>query len=118
MAGTTLQQIHALKKQNEKQNEEIKKLKEQNAVNEKIEDIYKVIAFQFAQTHGLFKGLEIYTKEDAIDAFPWLKNPILRKTLTKRDMYCLNVSLLDLIEIAEEEIKTMPYLEEKLEEWN
>ena len=33
MAGTTLQQIHALQKENEKQKVQIKELKEQNAVN-------------------------------------------------------------------------------------
>jgi hypothetical protein len=45
---------------------------------EKLEDVYKVMAFQFAQCMGLSGGEEIYTKEDAYKTFPQLKPFLMR----------------------------------------
>lgn len=35
-------------------------------------DIYKTISFQLGQTLGLYRGLELYTKEDITDEYPLL----------------------------------------------
>lgn len=77
-------------------------------------DIYKVIAFQLAQTIGLFQGLEIYTKEDAAKYFPELEVFLLRQEHNINDLYKLDVLLLELLEIGEREIHNMKNLEEEI----
>lgn len=61
--------------------------------NEKPEDIYKVIAFQLAQTHLLIQGIEIFSKEKAIGHCPEFTNALLRKPLTADDLQALQDSL-------------------------
>ncbi len=43
-----------------------------------IEDVYKIIAFQIAQTLALLEGKEIYTKKEAILMFPELETYLHR----------------------------------------
>ena len=45
------------------------------------EDFIKVYAFQIGQTLGLLDGLELYTKEEIIDAYPELK-PYIQRDIT------------------------------------
>ena len=80
---------------------------------DKIEDIYKVIAFQLAQTIGLFRGIEIYSKEDAIKHFPNLKKFILRQPFTDVDLSFLNIHLTLLLLIGNDEIPKMKDLNEE-----
>jgi hypothetical protein len=80
--------------------------------NEKVEDIYKVIAFQLAQTYLMFFNIEIYTKEDAVKHMSFLKPFIYRKEIDESDLQEINVLLMALVNLAEGEIKRMKYLEE------
>ena len=81
---------------------------------DKIEDIYKVIAFQLAQTIGLFKGNEIYSKEEAIEHFPNLKRFILRQPFSDLDLTFLNIHLTLLLVIGDEERSKMKDLNEEI----
>lgn len=81
---------------------------------EKVEDIYKVIAFQLAQTIGLFNGVEIYSKEGALSFFSEIENPILRKPLTEYDLTCLDMLLFELLKIGKQEIPKMKNLNEEI----
>lgn len=81
---------------------------------DKIEDIYKVIAFQLAQTIGLFRGIEIYSKEEAIEHFPNLKKFILRQPFTDVDLTFLNIHLTLLLVIGDTEKSKMKNLNEEL----
>jgi hypothetical protein len=81
---------------------------------DKIEDIYKVIAFQLAQTIGLFKGFEIYTKEDVLLHFPRLKNFIMRQPFSQMDLSTLNMYLTLLLVIGDKEKSKMKDLNEEI----
>lgn len=82
---------------------------------EKKEDIYKVIAFQLAQTISLFEGIEIYSKEGAIAHYPQLKNHLLRLPLDDHDdLTILNHLLVELLYIGQQEIPHMIDLHEEL----
>lgn len=81
---------------------------------DKVEDIYKVIAFQLAQTLCLFKGVEVYTKEEALLAYPVLSNAILRKPLTSFDLEKMNKVLIELLILGEQEAKKMTNLNEEI----
>jgi hypothetical protein len=74
------------------------------------EDIYKVIAFQFAQILGLLSHIEIYSKEDVYKWFPELSKYIKRKTLDTIDIIFLNVILKHFIHVSESEIPKMKTL--------
>ncbi len=74
---------------------------------EKHEDIYKVIAFQFAQIFALRNNREIYTKEDAIDFNSAFSKFILREELTEKDLTLLNIYLAYFIKICKDDIKLM-----------
>lgn len=81
---------------------------------EKIEDIYKVIAFQLAQTIGIFNGIEIYSKEGALSFFCEIENAILRKPFTKYDLKSLDILLIQLLLIGKQEIPKMKNLNEEI----
>lgn len=81
---------------------------------EKIEDIYKVIAFQLAQTLTLMHGVEIFSKEDALSFYPQLANPIWRRPMTEHDYEVLDWLLRELLYIGEREIPNMKNLNEEL----
>lgn len=81
---------------------------------EKVEDIYKVIAFQLAQTLSLFKGIEIYTKEDVLFHYPKLRNPILRQPIMTSDLDFLNFLLKELLILGDREAKIMKNLNEEI----
>lgn len=76
---------------------------------EKIEDIYKVIAFQFGQVFSLIDGYEpdSYTKNGIIKNYKNLSNIINRKTLIKDDLNTLNDYLNRFVNYVEENIKTL-----------
>ena len=57
------------------------------------EDIYKVIAFQLAQTLCLYHHTEIYTKEAAVEYYPGIHNCIFRNSLTATDLEYLDKML-------------------------
>lgn len=79
------------------------------------EDIYKVLAFQLAQTILLCEhGLEIYSKEEVLEYFEYLENFINRKEISKNDLDYLDCLKNDLIELAEIKIKTMTSLKEEI----
>lgn len=82
--------------------------------NELREDIYKTFAFQFAQTHALCNGIQIYSKEDAIKMYFGLENCILRNEITVKDLDYLNSFKSSLIDIAKREIHNMSHFDEKL----
>jgi hypothetical protein len=77
-------------------------------------DIYKVMAFQLAQTIELFSGVEIYTKEDALIRYPELHAFLLREPHDSFDLYYLNVHLVHLLKIGFIERDRMHNLEEEI----
>lgn len=91
LKGNVDQRLDALRKINLTRHTEFQGKKE------KPEDIYKVIAFQLAQTMCLIHGIEIYSKEQAIEHCPEFTNALLRKPLTKEDLEALQDSLETLI---------------------
>ncbi len=48
--------------------------------NLSIEDIKKVIAFQIGQSLGLMMNMELYTKSEISNSFPWTKPYLYRET--------------------------------------
>lgn len=72
---------------------------------EKKEDIYKVCAFQFAQTLSLFTGIEIYTKEEAIKYFDIFSPFISREENISDKLYVLNNALELFISLTEKRIE-------------
>jgi hypothetical protein len=81
---------------------------------DKVEDIYKVIAFQLAQTLLLFNGVEIFSKEGALMFYPKLENAILRKPLTEYDLVELNILLYQLLVVGSQEVTKMENLNEEI----
>ena len=51
-----------------------------NGKKDSLEDIYKMFAFQFGQTFGLFEGEEHYTKESIAAAYPNLSPFLFRES--------------------------------------
>jgi hypothetical protein len=51
----------------------------------KIEDFWKVIAFQLGQTLALMDGIEYYSKEEILKAFPEFENALKRNVITEED---------------------------------
>ncbi len=68
--------------------------------NETEEDIYKVIAFQIAQTVGLFDEKQIYTKSEAISYMTEFYNFIERKQLSQKDLNNLEFKKKEFIKIG------------------
>lgn len=73
---------------------------------EKHEDIYKVVAFQFAQILGLSQDKEIYTKDGAILYNQAFYTYIKRLELDHVHLMFLNQMLYRYIVLAEEEIES------------
>jgi hypothetical protein len=82
---------------------------------EKIEDIYKVIAFQFGQVFSLIDGYESdsYTKNGVIKNYPDLKNILNRGVMKIEDFKTLNSYLNRFINLLEEKIESGIKLKEK-----
>lgn len=82
--------------------------------NEKPEDIYKVIAFQLAQTFLMLDGIEIYTKEDAAEKLQFLEPFLFRRKFDETDLKGLNVMLQVLLADAKLEVPKMKSLIEEI----
>lgn len=82
---------------------------------EKIEDIYKVIAFQFGQVFSLIDGYESdsYTKNGVIKNYPDLKKILNRGVMKIEDFKTLNSYLNRFINLLEEKIESGIKLKEK-----
>lgn len=83
---------------------------------EKIEDIYKVVAFQFGQVFSLINNQEAksYTKTDIISNYPDLEKFIHRKELSFEDLGILNRYLKEYISyVSKRLLKGNISLEEK-----
>ncbi len=78
------------------------------------EDIYKVIAFQLAQTTLLMRGTEIYSKEEVLAHYPELERIIMRKSLISLDLITLNLMLKELLKIGASEILLMNNIMEEI----
>jgi len=76
---------------------------------ERIEDIYKVLAFQFGQVFSLIDGFErdSYTKNGIAKNYPDLENLLKRRTPTQDDFEVLNKYLKRFIELIESKIDTI-----------
>lgn len=83
---------------------------------EKVEDIYKVIAFQFGQVFSLIDGheSESYTKNGIIKNYPNLSNIINRGTISNNDLKILNEYLERFINLLEIKIKNNIRLKENM----
>lgn len=75
------------------------------------DDIYKVIAFQLAQTISLMRGFQLYTKEEVIEDYPDLTPYIMREKV--EDHSALNKYLEILIDIGIENAPLMLNLDEE-----
>lgn len=80
---------------------------------EKVEDIYKVIAFQFGQVFSLIDNHEpdSYTKNGIIKNYPDLKNIINRGSISNSDLEILNSYLARFIDIIESKLDTISLTE-------
>lgn len=76
---------------------------------ERLEDIYKVIAFQFGQVFSLIDGheSESYTKNGIMKNYPDLSNFLKRETITQSDLEVLNKYLKRYIELIESKLPTI-----------
>jgi hypothetical protein len=83
---------------------------------ERVEDIYKVLAFQFGQVFSLIDGYESdsYTKNGIIKNYGDLSNLLKRKTISTGDLEVLNIYLNRFIELVEGRIKSGINLTEKI----
>jgi len=81
---------------------------------EKVEDIYKVLAFQLAQTHLLIQRTEIFSKEEAINHCPEFTHALKREPLTFYDLEALQESLTMLIVNTKNLIPKMESLDEPI----
>lgn len=65
-----------------------------NGRNMDTKDVYKVIAFQIAQTLALSYGVELYTKQDVSEEFPllesYMKRSFFELSSLQRHLYYLN----------------------------
>ena len=73
---------------------------------EKVEDIYKTLAFQFGQLFSLIDGFESesYTKNEIIKNYPDLENLLKRKYINLNDLKVLNKYLKRFIDIIDSRI--------------
>lgn len=73
---------------------------------EKLEDIYKTLAFQFGQIFSLIDGFESesYTKTEIGKNYPDLENLLLRKEPSQDDLKTLNKYLNRFIQLIESKI--------------
>lgn len=80
---------------------------------EKIEDIYKVIAFQFGQVFSLIDGHEneSYTKSGISKNYPDLSNFLMRRTINKDDLSTLNTYLKRFVDLIDSKIDTIKLTE-------
>lgn len=80
---------------------------------EKIEDIYKVLAFQFGQVFSLIDGFEkdSYTKNGVIKNYPDLSNILNRQSIETKDLKNLNKYLERFIKEIESRIDNMNLIE-------
>ncbi len=76
---------------------------------EKVEDIYKVIAFQFGQVFSLIDNHESdsYTKNGIIKNYPDLSNVINRSSISNSDLEILNSYLDRFIKLIESKLDTI-----------
>lgn len=82
---------------------------------ERLEDIYKTIAFQFGQVFSLIDGYESdsYTKNGVIKNYPDLENILNRGVMKIEDFKTLNSYLNRFIDLIEEKIESGIKLKEK-----
>lgn len=82
---------------------------------EKVEDIYKVLAFQFGQIFSLIDDHEpdSYTKNGIIKNYPDLSNLLKRGSLSNTDLETLNEYLSRFVELVEDRISNGIKLTEK-----
>lgn len=80
---------------------------------EKVEDIYKVIAFQFGQVFSLVDGYEpeSYTKTEISKNYPDLSTILNRKNPTNADLQTLNRYRIRFIDLIESKIDTIKLTE-------
>jgi len=80
---------------------------------EKVEDIYKVIAFQFGQIFSLIDNHEpdSYTKNGIIKNYPDLKNFINRETISNSDLEILNSYLFRFIQLIDSKLGKINLIE-------
>ena len=85
-----------------------------NSKKESLEDILKVVSFQYGQLFSLLDGNEkdSYTKNGIIKNYPQLSNMLNRKPTDEKDMITLNLFRDRLLEIANERIPHMDKLYE------
>jgi hypothetical protein len=81
--------------------------------HEKVQDIYKVIAFQFGQVFSLIDGHESdsYTKNGIIKNYPDLSNLLNRKPVSQKDLETLNKYLKRYTDLIESRIDTIRLME-------
>ncbi len=82
---------------------------------ESVQDIYKVIAFQLAQTYSLvLNDEELYTKNDILGYYPSLINFINRNEITKSDLKTLQAFYYMFLELCHYEMEKMDNLIEPI----
>jgi len=83
------------------------KMNDFSGKKEKLEDIYKVISFQFGQAFSLIDGYESesYTKNGIIKNYPDLKNMLNRNVLKIEDFNILNIYLMRFVDLIEQKIE-------------
>jgi hypothetical protein len=103
LRGDALMKLEVLKKI------DFTKMTEFPGKKEKIEDIYKVLAFQFGQVFSLLDGFESdsYTKNGILNNYPELSNMLMRGIITDEDLYTLNKSRDRLIQYVESNKSSM-----------
>ena len=76
---------------------------------EKVEDIYKVMAFQFGQVFSLIDNHESdsYTKNGIIKNYPDLKNIINRGSISNSDLETLNSYLHRFTQLIDSKLDTI-----------
>jgi hypothetical protein len=89
------------------------KMKEFPGKKEKLEDIYKTLAFQFGQVFSILDGFESesYTKTEIAKNYPDLENLLLRKEPSQEDFKSLNKYLRRFIDLIESKIDTIKLTE-------
>lgn len=107
LRGNLLQKLEVLKKI------DFVKMKEFPGKKEKVEDIYKVLGFQFGQLFSLVDGLESesYTKNEITKNYPDLTSFLKRKKILDTDLKILNQYLQRFISLIESKIGNIPLTE-------
>lgn len=100
LRGNIIDKLNVLKKI------DFVKMNEFPGKKEKLEDIYKVLAFQFGQTFSLIDGFEpdSYTKNGIIKNYPDLGNFLNRVNITNYDLKILNIYLDRFISLIESKL--------------